>query len=104
MPDMEHAGNAKRWLAGLEGRVSAAPNGTSKTVYELQTVSWRSKEPLDTRVVSAEMHELQNSGALHLAYYPDDFVHNNPNVGKLSPAFSAAAYPDTSQVPAASIR
>lgn len=104
MPDMEHAGNAKRWLAGLEKRVSAVPNGTSKTAYELQTVSWRSKEPIDTRVVSAEMHELQNSGALHLAYYPDDFVHNNPNAGKLFPAFSAAAYPDTSQAPAASAR
>lgn len=97
MPDMEEAAHGKRWLARLEARVNAVPNGTRKTVYELQTVSWRSKRPIDTRVVSAEIRALQDSGALHLAYYPDDFVHDNPNLRKLVPAFSASVYPDAAQ-------
>ena len=95
MPDMEHAHNSGRWLARLESRVNATPNGTRKTIYELQTVSWRRKEPLDTRAVTKEMRQLQESGALHLAYYPDDFAKNNPNLAKLIPAFSAAVYPGT---------
>jgi len=97
MPDMENARNGKRWLARLQQRINAAPQGSSRTIYEVQTVSWHSKEPIDTQTVSAEMRELQESGALHLAYYPDDFLHNNPNLQRLFPAFSAAAYPDASQ-------
>jgi len=93
MPDMEHAHNSGRWLSRLEDRVNAAPNGTRKTIYELQTVSWRHKEPVDTRALTKEMRQLQQAGALHLAYYPDDFARNNPNLGKLIPAFSAAVYP-----------
>ena len=93
MPDMEHAHNSGRWLSRLEDRVDAVPNGTRKTIYELQTVSWRRKQPVDTRSLTKEMRQLQQAGALHLAYYPDDFARNNPNLGKLIPAFSAAVYP-----------
>jgi len=93
MPDMEHAGNSKHWLMRLERRVDSVPNGASNTVYELQTVSWHSKEPIDTRTVTKQMRLLQDSGALHLAYYPDDFARNNPNLRLLIPAFSAAAWP-----------
>ncbi|HKO20710.1 MAG TPA: poly-beta-1,6-N-acetyl-D-glucosamine N-deacetylase PgaB, partial [Acidobacteriaceae bacterium] len=93
MPDMEHAHNSGRWLSRLEDRVDAVPNGTRKTIYELQTVSWRRKQPVDTGALTKEMRQLQQSGALHLAYYPDDFARNNPNLGKLIPAFSAAVYP-----------
>lgn len=94
MPDMEGAGNGKRWLARLEKRVNADPNGARRTVYEVQTASWRSKRPIDSRTVAAQMRELQDSGALHLAYYPDDFLHDSPKLRVLFPAFSAAVYPD----------
>jgi hypothetical protein len=36
---------------------------------------------------------LQLGGALHMAYYPDDFAKSNPDIGKLIPAFSASNYP-----------
>ncbi|HKR26981.1 MAG TPA: poly-beta-1,6-N-acetyl-D-glucosamine N-deacetylase PgaB [Acidobacteriaceae bacterium] len=100
MPDMERAGNSKRWLARLERRVNADPNGPRRTVYELQTASWRSKRPIDTRTVAAQMRELQDSGALHLAYYPDDFLHDSPKLQVLFPAFSAAEYPAAQPVTA----
>ncbi|HEV2487792.1 MAG TPA: poly-beta-1,6-N-acetyl-D-glucosamine N-deacetylase PgaB [Terracidiphilus sp.] len=93
MPDLERASNSKRWLARLEQRVQAVPNGTSNTVYELQTMSWRRKEPLDTLTLTKQMRQLQEAGALHLAYYPDDFARDNPNLRRLIPSFSAAVYP-----------
>lgn len=93
MPDLEKTRNSKRWLMRLEKCVDAVPNGTRHTVYELQTVSWRSHEPITARTLTQQMRQLQESGALHLAYYPDDFAKNSPNLQRLIPAFSAAALP-----------
>ena len=56
-------------------------------------MTWHSKEPIDTRTATKQMRLLQDAGALHLAYYPDDFARNNPNLRLLIPAFSAAALP-----------
>jgi hypothetical protein len=39
------------------------------------------------------MQLLQSKGVLHLAYYPDDLKKNNPDIGKLIPAFSASDHP-----------
>lgn len=93
MPELEKAGRSQRWLANLVRTVAAAPGGTQKTVFELQTVNWRSEEPVPTRRFTAQMRMLQNKGALHLAYYPDDFKKNNPAIQRLIPVFSASSFP-----------
>lgn len=93
MPYLENARSPKPWLRNLERKVSAVPGGLQKTVFELQAEDWRTKKPVPTHTLAGQMRLLQKNGALHLAYYPDDYVKDNPQLKLLIPAFSASAYP-----------
>ena len=93
MPDMENAQHPDRWLKGLAKDVASVPSGLQRTVFELQTVDWRTKTSIGAWQLRHQMRLLQESGALHLAYYPDDFARNKPNAAKLFPAISASTYP-----------
>jgi len=93
MPGLENVRRPKPWLKKLTRSVARVPGGIDGTVFELQTVDWRTKKPIPFRKLSGEMRLLQSRGALNLAYYPDDFAKSNPDIGKLIPAFSASSYP-----------
>ena len=92
MPSMENAAKEKPWLKRLVRAVEAAPHGTEQTVFELQTVDWRTNQAIPTSRLAKQMRELQDVGILHLGYYPDDFAKGNPDIERLSPAFSVAAH------------
>ena len=93
MPGLENVRRPRPWLKKLTSSVARVPGGINGTVFELQTVDWRMKKPVPMRNLAGEMRLLQSKGALHLAYYPDDFAKSNPDIGKLIPAFSASNYP-----------
>lgn len=93
MPGLENVRRSKPWLKKLTRSVARVPGGIDGTVFELQTVDWRTKKPVPIRKLAGEMRLLQSRGALNLAYYPDDFAKSNPDIGKLIPAFSASNYP-----------
>ena len=93
MPEMENAKKPDAWLDRLYSRVAAEPNGIHATVFEMQSVDWRTKKPIAADQFAKEMRMLQDKGVLNLAYYPDDFEKNNPKLNRLVPVFSAAAYP-----------
>lgn len=93
MPKLEKAKKPKRWLTRLVKSVGAQPNGIQKTVFEVQTVDWNKKKPLETRQFTEQIKVLQNSGVLHLAYYPDDFEKNSPALESLVPLFSVSVNP-----------
>lgn len=93
MPELENARKPNSWLAHLVRVVAAEPGGTQKTVFELQSVDWRTKEPVAAPTFEKQMRLVQDNGALHLAYYPDDFENNNPPLKRLIPVFSASSYP-----------
>ena len=93
MPKLEKARRPKVWLANLVRRVAATPNGLQKTVFELQSVNWRTREPVPTPVFARQLRLVQEKGALNLAYYPDDFAKNLPTRSRLIPVFSASPFP-----------
>jgi biofilm PGA synthesis lipoprotein PgaB len=93
MPSLDDVTKANPWLSRLAHVVEAEPCGAEQTLFELQTVDWRTNQVVPTKRVAKQMRELENSGILHLGYYPDDFAKNNPNLDRLRPAFSAATYP-----------
>jgi poly-beta-1,6-N-acetyl-D-glucosamine N-deacetylase len=92
MPSMENAAKADPWLTQLARAVEATPGGTEQTIFELQTVDWRTNQAIPTSRVAKQMRELQDVGILHLGYYPDDFAKDNPDIDRLSPSFSAATF------------
>lgn len=93
MPELENARRPESWLRSLVSKVAAVPGGEQKTVFELQSVDWRTKRAIDAKKFIKQMRLLQKKGALHLAYYPDDFAKNVPSIDRLIPVFSASPYP-----------
>ncbi len=93
MPELENAKEGRSWLTRLSRKVASVPGGLPNTVFELQTVDWRTKQPVKTSKLRGEMRLLMDHGVLHLAYYPDDFENNNPKLRSLSPVFSASPSP-----------
>jgi biofilm PGA synthesis lipoprotein PgaB len=95
MPAMENNSKPNPWLGKLATQVGSVPGGFNRTVFELQTVDWRTKKPIATRELVRQMQLLQSKGVLHLAYYPDDAEKSNPDIPKLIPTFSASNFPAT---------
>ena len=93
MPQLENARRPKTWLAKLVRSVDAVPGANRKTVFELQSTDWRSRRPIPAKLFASEMRQVENRGAVHLAYYPDDFDKDVPALKSLIPVFSAASYP-----------
>jgi poly-beta-1,6-N-acetyl-D-glucosamine N-deacetylase len=100
MPRLEEVpeANTSNWLKCLVAVAAARPNGLRKTVFELQSVDWR-KQSLGTdrdipsKTLAGEMDLLERLGALNLAYYPDDFLHDQPRAAITHPAFSLQSHP-----------
>ena len=93
MPYMENADNDKQWLQGLIDRVSAIPDALEKTVFELQSIDWRDKSPVESATLFNQMRLFQDNGAYNFGYYPDDFILDRPDINTIRPAISLSVYP-----------
>ncbi len=95
MPALENVPSARSdtWLEQLAAAVATQPDKGSHTIFELQSVDWR-KDPDDaTRPVSAasltaQMRLLARQGVVNMAYYPADFIKDQPRAQDLRPDFS----------------
>nr|WP_262378715.1 poly-beta-1,6-N-acetyl-D-glucosamine N-deacetylase PgaB [Luteimonas viscosa] len=93
MPQLEGAGDPERWLRGLVDAVAGTPRGLEKTLFELQTVDWRSGEPIAGETLRAQTRMLRAAGVRHLGYYPDDFPRDHPALPDAREAMSARDFP-----------
>jgi len=93
MPLMEGAANPDAWLDALVRKVAAEPGALKRTVFELQSMDWNTRERVPTRVLAAQMNRLQRQGALNFGYYPDDFIADHPGLGGIKPAISLQSFP-----------
>jgi len=93
MPYMEQAADPQDWLTKLAKRVGESEQGLRHTIFELQTVDWRSTTPIPGDTLRAQSRMLQALGARHLAYYPDGFLKDRPPLSDAREAMSARAFP-----------
>ena len=93
MPYMERARDPDAWLRSLAARVAETPGALDRTVFELQSVDWRSGTPIAGSVLARQMRLLQRQGARHVGYYPDDFILGRPSIEELRTAISLAIIP-----------
>jgi poly-beta-1,6-N-acetyl-D-glucosamine N-deacetylase len=100
MPQLENVPEAdtSSWLTRLVAVAKARPDGLRKTVFELQSVDWRNQSlgasrDIPSETLAGEMDLLERLGALNLAYYPDDFLHDQPRAAVIHPAFSLQSHP-----------
>ena len=93
MPFMENAENPNVWLKSLVNKAKMTKNGLKKTVFELQATNWKFKRPVDTQVLKQQMQILEEEGAIHVGYYPDDFLKNQPEMEVIRPYISSRNFP-----------
>jgi biofilm PGA synthesis lipoprotein PgaB len=95
MPYMENAPDAGAFLRALYAAVAMLPGAISKTVFELQAVDWRQRpaQPVPSARLRAQLRLLQQLGAHHIGWYPDDFLHGHPDAVIIGDAISARGFP-----------
>lgn len=86
---------ADAWLRRLVARVAGRPEGLKRTIFELQSVDWRTDKKVSTENLGDQMRLLLRLGALNYGYYPDDFLVDHPNQIRLHRDFSLQSYPAT---------
>jgi biofilm PGA synthesis lipoprotein PgaB len=93
MPYMENASSPMKWLDELVRKVADVPGALEKTVFELQSLNWKTSQPIPSEELMQQMKRLQYGGGLNVGYYPDDFLSDHPALEIVRPAFSASTYP-----------
>lgn len=93
MPYMERARDPQAWLASLVTRVDKTPGALGKTVFELQSIDWRTQDPVDGDVMAGQMRLLLRHGVQNFGYYPDDFIQARPSLEAVRPVISLAPIP-----------
>lgn len=93
MPFMEQAEDPEAWLKELVEKVATQPNGLDKTLFELQTVDWKTQQKIPMEVFLKQLKSIQNMGAIHLGYYPDNVFEDHPKLKEMESAFSLPSFP-----------
>lgn len=92
MPALEDSAHPDRFFRKL-AQLTSARNGFGKTIFELQTVDWRTGARVPAERLRRDMRYLQSLGVRNLAYYPDDFIEDAPPRDELRRGLSVAVYP-----------
>src|SRR5690606_22474497 len=93
MPWMEGSSRPERWLDRLVAAVRAHDPELKHTLFELQTVDWRTRTAIPGERLRAQVRRLQAQGVRHLAWYPDDFIADKPSTADARAAMSARNFP-----------
>ncbi|MEW5904934.1 MAG: poly-beta-1,6-N-acetyl-D-glucosamine N-deacetylase PgaB [Pseudomonadota bacterium] len=89
MPYMEQADDAGAFYDQLVANVKQQACGLERTVFELQAVDWRRhSQAISSQELSLTIQHLYDAGVNHIAYYPDDLFHNNPDADLMKRLFA----------------
>ncbi|MBT3296754.1 MAG: poly-beta-1,6-N-acetyl-D-glucosamine N-deacetylase PgaB [Verrucomicrobia bacterium] len=69
--EMEDVRRPESWLANLVSLADAQTDGLEKTVFKLQAVDWEKHKPVKPSDLYDRLRHLARSGAVHMAYGPD---------------------------------
>ncbi|WP_179404417.1 poly-beta-1,6-N-acetyl-D-glucosamine N-deacetylase PgaB [Burkholderia guangdongensis] len=98
MPYMEQASNPDRWLDQLVDIVSKKQRGFSKTVFELQSYDWHARKEIPAGTLLAQMRQLRRRGAVNFGYYPDNFLHDQPDLEAMRDVMSLKSRLDRTSI------
>jgi biofilm PGA synthesis lipoprotein PgaB len=93
MPRLASARDSRRFFDALLAAVAARPARLDRVVFQLQALDRQRGQPVSSAELRDTLQALQARGVRHLAYYPDDFMHNQPRLADLRQGMSLAQYP-----------
>ncbi|HCP77093.1 MAG TPA: poly-beta-1,6-N-acetyl-D-glucosamine N-deacetylase, partial [Pusillimonas sp.] len=96
MPYMEgiSAEKAEEWLTKLVQEVAKRPGALERTIFELQARDWSKPDTpfINGEIMASWMKTLQQAGAHHFGYYPDDFIAGHPPLPEMRRALSTSRH------------
>lgn len=93
MPYMEQSASPQLWLSKLIQQASIIDPGLNKTLFELQSVDWRTQTPIPNDILTSQFRLLMRQGVKHIGYYPDKFLDNHPSLHTIKSNLSLNASP-----------
>lgn len=94
---VENPSNNPAFYLGLAEQARRLDPSLTRTIFQLQTVDWWQKTPIPAVELKQTLRLLQSMGVRNLAYYPDDFLNNHPDLDKLRQGISLSEQPIRSQ-------
>ncbi|MGZ4980114.1 MAG: poly-beta-1,6-N-acetyl-D-glucosamine N-deacetylase PgaB [Methylobacter sp.] len=92
-PFMEEGKKPGQWLIELVTAAAHYPEGLKKSVFELQTVNWKTREKIPSPFFIEQLELLRKLGVHHIGYYPDDVYLDQPRLKDLNKYFTLPALP-----------
>jgi len=93
MPYMEQSNNPRQWLLDLTRNVAIHDPSFNKTLFELQSVDWRTNSPIPNDTLASQFHLLMRLGVKHIGYYPDKFLDQHPSLDTIRSSISLNTSP-----------
>lgn len=85
--------SADQWLIQLTNQIKNIPQAKDKSILELQAQNWQKNgqhQAISSQQLAHWMSLLQLNGVKNYGYYPDNFLHNQPEIDLIRPEFSTA--------------
>ncbi|MHB9154678.1 MAG: poly-beta-1,6-N-acetyl-D-glucosamine N-deacetylase PgaB [Endomicrobiales bacterium] len=92
-PFMEGEKFPEKWLKQLVDAAKKYPDGLKKTVFKVQAYDWDKKRWVKTDTILRWLRTLVSQGALHVAYYPDNYLEDKPEANGIRRVISAEDFP-----------
>lgn len=92
-PYLEEVKHPTEWFKELVAAAKRQPQGIEKTVFKVQAYDWSRKKWVKSRTLNKWFKALIASGAEHVAYYPDDYVLDNPRANVIREMMSVEDFP-----------
>lgn len=93
MPAGKDANNPERWLKALVEHVAQTPGALEKTAFLLTSMDRRTRMPIASERLAAQLRLLQQSGVRNFGYYPDLVLQDHPAFSIIRPAISLKMNP-----------
>ena len=88
--------SADQWLIQLVNQIKSIPQAKDKSILELQAQNWQNNgqhQAISSQKLAHWMSLFQLNGVKNYGYYPDNFLHNKPEIDVIRTEFSTAWYP-----------
>ncbi|AUD78758.1 poly-beta-1,6-N-acetyl-D-glucosamine N-deacetylase PgaB [Kangiella profundi] len=92
MPYMEQAVEPQSWFMDLLKNINKQV-GRDKVVIELQAYDWAKNKPVSNTILLEQIKQALLQGFINIAYYPDDFINNHPQLKQIIQGVSTSSFP-----------
>ncbi len=94
-PRLDRARDSRQFFDALLAAIATRPATLDRIIFQLQAVDRQHDRPVSSADLRDGLQALQARAISQLAYYPDDFLHDQPRLADLRQSMSLAKHPSS---------